>query len=93
METILQCFYCFHPDSAEPESCPSHRLSVLASRSSPATGGGTRMIDGLGPYGKQKSNARLKLSAHGLGRIPFVRHCRLCSSVNSGVPVGLRAAA
>jgi hypothetical protein len=93
VETILQWFVASTKDSAEPESCPSHRLVVLASRSSPATGEGTRMIDGLGPYGKQKSNVRLKLSAHGLGRIPFVRHCRSCSSANSGAPLGLRAAA
>jgi hypothetical protein len=51
------------------------------------------MIGGLRSYGKQKSNARFKLSAHGLGRIPFVPHCTSCSSVTSGLPVGLRAAA
>jgi len=46
-----------------------------------------------GPARPPLSNTRLKLSAHGLGRIPFVPQHTTCSSVNSVAPVGLRAAA
>ena len=72
---------------------PETLLWDLTRRSDPSPGHRPPLLPGPSSAARLLPNQRLKLSAHGLGRIPFVPHCISCSTLNSGAPFGLRAAA